>query len=132
MRGSPRHSAPDPRHASSRAPRRPRPPERPAVSLPYQHGNSRYHSRGQLPGRGSPAPRPRPGDRRLRRSARGSAGLGLGDVAACDEQTAFAKQALLVGRWATASGDRTTCVPGEPGVRLRWYLDVRQELGSRR
>ncbi|MFF7260795.1 DUF6207 family protein [Streptomyces sp. NPDC008159] len=59
-------------------------------------------------------------------------GLVVVDVAACDEQTAFAVQALLVGRWATASGDRTTWVLGEPGVRRRCYLDVRQQFGSRR
>jgi hypothetical protein len=42
----------------------------------------------------------------------------------------LAVQEMLAGRWATASADRTTRVPGEPGVRLRCYLDVRQELGS--
>lgn len=57
-------------------------------------------------------------------------GLAVVDVAACDDQTAFVVQELLAGRWATASADRTTRVPGEPGVRLRCYLDVRQELGS--
>ncbi|MFD7705418.1 DUF6207 family protein [Streptomyces caelestis] len=56
-------------------------------------------------------------------------GLAVVDVAACDDQTAFAVQELLAGRWATASADRTTRVPGEPGVRLRCYLDVRQDLG---
>ncbi|MFJ5212280.1 DUF6207 family protein [Streptomyces nigra] len=57
-------------------------------------------------------------------------GLAVVDVAACDDQTAFAVQALLAGRWATAPADRTARVPGEPGVRLRCYLDVRQELES--
>lgn len=57
-------------------------------------------------------------------------GLAVVDVAACDDQTAFAVQALLAGRWATASADSAIRVPGEPGVRLRCYLDVRQELGS--
>ncbi|MFC9131248.1 DUF6207 family protein [Streptomyces sp. NPDC057099] len=37
---------------------------------------------------------------------------------------------LLAGRWATAPADGTPRVPGEPGVRLRCYLDVRQKLGS--
>ncbi|MFF6914506.1 DUF6207 family protein [Streptomyces sp. NPDC012466] len=55
-------------------------------------------------------------------------GLAVVEVAACDDQTAFAVQELLAGRWATATTDRTTRVPGEPGVRLRCYLDVRQEL----
>jgi hypothetical protein len=58
-------------------------------------------------------------------------GLAVVDVAACDDQTAFAVQGLLAGRWATASTDRTARVPGEPGVRLRCYLDVRQELETR-
>ncbi|MEU1916114.1 DUF6207 family protein [Streptomyces massasporeus] len=35
-------------------------------------------------------------------------------------------QKLLAGRWATAPADRTPRVPGEPDVRLRCYLDVRQ------
>jgi hypothetical protein len=55
-------------------------------------------------------------------------GLAVVAVAACDDQTAFVIQELLAGRWATATTDRTTRVPGEPGVRLRCYLDVRQEL----
>lgn len=45
---------------------------------------------------------------------------------------AFAIQKLLAGRWATATVDRTTRVPGEPGVRLRCYLDVRQEPAPQR
>ncbi|MGW5611494.1 DUF6207 family protein [Streptomyces sp. NPDC003753] len=32
---------------------------------------------------------------------------------------AFAFQEALAGRWATATDDRTTRTPGEPGVRLR-------------
>lgn len=59
-------------------------------------------------------------------------GLAVVDVAACDEQTAFAVQELLAGRWATAPADRTTRVPGEPGVRLRCYLDIRQDLAPQR
>ncbi|WP_371100788.1 DUF6207 family protein [Streptomyces sp. PU_AKi4] len=57
-------------------------------------------------------------------------GLAVVDVAACDDQTAFAVQALLAGRWPTPSADRAIRVPGEPGVRLRCHLDVRQELRS--
>ncbi|KUN17671.1 hypothetical protein AQJ11_38115 [Streptomyces corchorusii] len=57
-------------------------------------------------------------------------GLAIVEVAACDDETAFAVQELLAGRWATATADTTTRAPGEPGVRLRCYLDVRQELGS--
>ncbi|MEV7068585.1 DUF6207 family protein [Streptomyces collinus] len=57
-------------------------------------------------------------------------GLAAVEVAAADDQTALAIQQLLVGRWATAPADRTTREPGEPGVRLRCYLDVRQDLTS--
>ncbi|MFH8899120.1 DUF6207 family protein [Streptomyces coeruleorubidus] len=53
-------------------------------------------------------------------------GLAVVEVAAAEDQTAFASQVLLAGRWATASADRTTRVPGEPGVRLRCFLDLRQ------
>ena len=59
-------------------------------------------------------------------------GLAVVDIAACDDETAFLVQELLAGRWATAPADRTTRSPGEPGVRLRCYLDVRQELCSQR
>ncbi|MFF2469591.1 DUF6207 family protein [Streptomyces mirabilis] len=52
------------------------------------------------------------------------------EVAAADDQTAFALQEVLATRWATATADRTTRVPGEPGVRLRCHLDLRQELGT--
>ncbi|MFG2351873.1 DUF6207 family protein [Streptomyces phaeochromogenes] len=57
-------------------------------------------------------------------------GLAVVDVAAADGNTALAIQELLATRWATATADGTTREPGEPGVRLRCYLDVRQELGS--
>ncbi|GGV91376.1 DUF6207 family protein [Streptomyces massasporeus] len=58
-------------------------------------------------------------------------GLAVVDVAACDDhQTVFAVQALLTGRWAATSANRTVRVPGEPGVWLRCCLGVRQELGS--
>ncbi|MFF4827197.1 DUF6207 family protein [Streptomyces sp. NPDC001312] len=52
------------------------------------------------------------------------------EIAACDDQTAFADQELLATRWAIATADRTPRDPGQPGVRLRCYLDVRQTLGS--
>ncbi|MEU5599231.1 DUF6207 family protein [Streptomyces sp. NPDC020298] len=55
-------------------------------------------------------------------------GLIVVDVAAADDDTAFAFPKALAGRWATATDDRTTRTPGEPGVRLRCYLDLRQEL----
>ncbi|MCX4403961.1 DUF6207 family protein [Streptomyces sp. NBC_01764] len=55
-------------------------------------------------------------------------GLAVVEVAAADDQTA--SQEVLATRWVTATADRTTRVPGEPGVRLRCYLDLRQELGT--
>jgi hypothetical protein len=57
-------------------------------------------------------------------------GLAVVEIAACDDQTAFAVQTLLAGQWATAQAESTTRAPGEPGVRLRCYLDVRQQLRS--
>jgi hypothetical protein len=49
---------------------------------------------------------------------------------AADEETAFAVQGLLAARWGIAPADRTTREPGEPGVRLRCFLDLRQQLDS--
>ncbi|WP_371664753.1 DUF6207 family protein [Streptomyces sp. NBC_00280] len=49
------------------------------------------------------------------------------EIAACDDQTAFAVQKLLAARWATSTATHTTRDPGQPGVRLLCYLDVRQE-----
>jgi hypothetical protein len=57
-------------------------------------------------------------------------GLAVVDVAAANDQTAFAIQELLAARYAIAPADRTTREPGEPGVRLRCFLDLRQEPGS--
>lgn len=42
------------------------------------------------------------------------------------DETAFAIQELLAARCAIAPADRTTRKPGEPGVRLRCFLDLRQ------
>ncbi|MFJ4518928.1 DUF6207 family protein [Streptomyces sp. NPDC088816] len=52
------------------------------------------------------------------------------DVAAADEETAMAFQEAITARWATATADRTTREPGQPGVRLRCYVDLRQTLDS--
>ncbi|MEU8936092.1 DUF6207 family protein [Streptomyces sp. NPDC048409] len=57
-------------------------------------------------------------------------GLVVVDVAAADDQTAFAFQTALAAMWAATSVERTTRDPGQPGVRLRCYLDMRQRLGS--
>lgn len=57
-------------------------------------------------------------------------GLAVIDVAGADDATVFAVQAALAAQWATTSGDRTTRDVGQPGVRLRCYLDLRQPLDS--
>ncbi|MFI0257034.1 DUF6207 family protein [Streptomyces sp. NPDC017083] len=36
----------------------------------------------------------------------------------------LALQGALAERWATATDDQTTRTPGEPGVRLRCYLEA--------
>ncbi|GAA4050759.1 hypothetical protein GCM10022233_21700 [Streptomyces shaanxiensis] len=53
-------------------------------------------------------------------------GLAVVEVAAADDETAFAIQQLLAARCVVAPADRTTREPGEPGVRLRCFLDLRQ------
>ncbi|MEU5366834.1 DUF6207 family protein [Streptomyces sp. NPDC005925] len=70
-----------------------------------------------------------PGMKAIRDEHLAEPGVVVVDVAAADDATAFAFQAELVRRWATATAtdDRTTRTPGEPGVRLRCYLDLRQE-----
>ncbi|MER7380013.1 DUF6207 family protein [Streptomyces lanatus] len=55
-------------------------------------------------------------------------GLAVIDVAAADAATALALQEVLAAQWATATADHVTHEPGEPGVRLRCYLDLRQPL----
>ncbi|MFH8507910.1 DUF6207 family protein [Streptomyces flaveolus] len=55
-------------------------------------------------------------------------GLVVVDVAAADDETAFAFHAALAARWATTSVERTTRDAGQAGVRLRCYLDLRQRL----
>ncbi len=56
-------------------------------------------------------------------------GLAVVEVAAADDDTAFAVQELLATRWAIALADHTTHEPGKPGVRLRCFLDLRQHPG---
>ncbi|MFI2764776.1 DUF6207 family protein [Streptomyces echinatus] len=53
-------------------------------------------------------------------------GLVVVDIAAADDQTAFAFHTALASMWATTAVERTTRNPGQPGVRLRCYLDMRQ------
>ncbi|MFC5220454.1 DUF6207 family protein [Streptomyces coerulescens] len=50
------------------------------------------------------------------------------EVAGLDDETVFAFQRAIAGRWATAVSDRTFRDPGQPGVRLRLYADLRQVL----
>ncbi|WP_239106211.1 DUF6207 family protein [Streptomyces rubrogriseus] len=57
-------------------------------------------------------------------------GLVVVDVAAADDETAFAFHTALAARWAATSVERTTRDPGQPGVRLRCYLDLRQPLNA--
>ncbi|WP_424858507.1 DUF6207 family protein [Streptomyces sp. SAI-170] len=57
------------------------------------------------------------------------AGLAVVEVAAADEQTAFAVQNLLAAYCAVAPADRTFHEPGEAGVRLRFFIDLHQEPG---
>ncbi|MFI5800116.1 DUF6207 family protein [Streptomyces sp. NPDC051677] len=57
-------------------------------------------------------------------------GLVVVDVTAADAATALALQDALAVQWATATADCVTRDPGQPGVRLRCYLDTRQPLGS--
>ena len=49
-------------------------------------------------------------------------------VAVADDETALAFQQLLADRWATATAQHTTRDAGEPGVRLRCYLDLSQSI----
>ncbi|WP_406498738.1 DUF6207 family protein [Streptomyces sp. NBC_01604] len=52
------------------------------------------------------------------------------DDVAADAATALALQEALAAQWVTATADRVTRDPGQPGVRMRCYLDLRQPLGS--
>ncbi|MGC9501839.1 DUF6207 family protein [Streptomyces sp. WG7] len=51
-------------------------------------------------------------------------GLAVVEVAALDDATAFAVQDLLAAQGAVAAAERTVREPGEPGVRLRFFLDL--------
>lgn len=57
-------------------------------------------------------------------------GLAVVEVAAADDETAFAIQKLLAARCAIAPADRTTREPGEPGVRLRFFLDLHENADT--
>ncbi|WP_329331175.1 DUF6207 family protein [Streptomyces sp. NBC_00663] len=53
-------------------------------------------------------------------------GLAVVDITALDEKTAFAVQNLLAAQCALAPAAHTTREAGQPGVRLRCFLDLRQ------
>ncbi|MEV7076601.1 DUF6207 family protein [Streptomyces sp. NPDC093990] len=57
-------------------------------------------------------------------------GLAVVEVAAADDTTAFAVQELLAKHCTIAPADRTIREPGEPGVRLRCFLDLRPETDA--
>ncbi|MFK0112564.1 DUF6207 family protein [Streptomyces sp. NPDC091217] len=57
-------------------------------------------------------------------------GLAVVEVAAADDETAFAIQELLAARCAVAPADRTTRDPGEPGVRLRFFLNLHEDADT--
>ncbi|MFI9379350.1 DUF6207 family protein [Streptomyces parvulus] len=59
-------------------------------------------------------------------------GLVVVDVAAADDATAFTFHAVLASLWAATSVERTFRSAGQPGVRLRCYLDIRQGPASDR
>ncbi|MGJ5899320.1 DUF6207 family protein [Streptomyces niveiscabiei] len=53
-------------------------------------------------------------------------GLAVVEVAAADDRTAFTVQELFATWCAVAPADRTTREPGEPGVRLRFFLNLHE------
>ncbi|GAB2925616.1 hypothetical protein GCM10027075_27330 [Streptomyces heilongjiangensis] len=57
-------------------------------------------------------------------------GLAVVEVAAGDDETAFAIQKQLAARCAIAPADRTTREPSEPGVRLRFFLDLHENADT--
>ncbi|WP_446044696.1 DUF6207 family protein [Streptomyces olivaceus] len=57
-------------------------------------------------------------------------GLVVVDIAAADDETVRALHTALATQWATTGVARTTRDPGQPGVRLRCYLDLRQSLAG--
>ncbi|MFF0094699.1 DUF6207 family protein [Streptomyces canus] len=55
-------------------------------------------------------------------------GLLVVDVAGADEATVMAFQNAVTRTWATAPAEHVTREPGQPGVRIRLYADLRQAL----
>ncbi|WP_327749752.1 DUF6207 family protein [Streptomyces europaeiscabiei] len=55
-------------------------------------------------------------------------GLLVIDVAGADEATVMAFQDAVARTWGTATAERATRDPGQSGVRIRLYTDLRQAL----
>ncbi|MEV5079433.1 DUF6207 family protein [Streptomyces sp. NPDC056159] len=55
---------------------------------------------------------------------------GMPPTASADDETAFAVQELLAARCAVAPTERTTREPDEPGVRVRFFLDLQQDADT--
>jgi hypothetical protein len=55
-------------------------------------------------------------------------GLLVIDVAGFDDDTVLAFQEAIARTWGASTAERTTRDPGQPGVRLRMYTDLRQVL----
>ncbi|WSD21258.1 DUF6207 family protein [Streptomyces phaeochromogenes] len=57
-------------------------------------------------------------------------GLLVIDAAGMDDDTVFAFQGTISRMWGTSTTDTTTRDVGQPGVRLRLYVDLRQVLAQ--
>ncbi|MDQ1031531.1 hypothetical protein QF035_009113 [Streptomyces umbrinus] len=55
-------------------------------------------------------------------------GLLVIDAASMDDDTVFAFQDTISRMWGASTTDTTTRDAGQPGVRLRLYVDLRQVL----
>ncbi|MFD7408563.1 DUF6207 family protein [Streptomyces sp. NPDC059866] len=51
-------------------------------------------------------------------------------MAGLDDESVFAFQNAIARTWGTSTADRTTRDVGQPGVRLRLYVDLRQVLAQ--
>ncbi|MFJ8469832.1 DUF6207 family protein [Streptomyces swartbergensis] len=57
-------------------------------------------------------------------------GLLVVEAAAADQETVLAFERAVAGRWATTDAHRTPKVPGQSGVWLRFFLDMRQRIAA--
>ncbi|MFF9143921.1 DUF6207 family protein [Streptomyces sp. NPDC014861] len=53
-------------------------------------------------------------------------GLVVVDITAADEETLQAAAEQLVRRWTTSGTPKPRRIPGEPGVTVRLYADLRR------